>query len=155
MYFWWSLSTLYLHACQMGYCRWLMSLLLCLFWALINFLVCGKIEWIAKKLQTFHGLISGVIQMQHTHTLTHTHMHTHNVTETTITFEKSISMQTNNSIFFTFRFCTSLFDSTNKNLKSMTESCTFKSSFTSLQSNKCNAQTLNTLPHWKNETTGI
>ena len=123
-----------------------MSLLLCLFRVLINSLVCEKIEWIARKLQTFHGLISGVsLSLSHTHTHTHIHTHTHNVTETTITFEKSISMLTNNNIFFTFLFCTSLFDSTNKNLKSMTESYTFKSSFISLQSNKHNAQTLNTL----------
>ena len=43
MYLWWSLCTLYLHACQVSYCRWLRSLLsyLCnIFWALIHSLVC-------------------------------------------------------------------------------------------------------------------
>ena len=43
MYLWWSLCTLYLHACQASYHRRLRSLLLCLcyiFWALINSLVC-------------------------------------------------------------------------------------------------------------------
>ena len=40
---WWNLCTLYLHTCQVSYCRWLRSLLLYLcyvFWALINSLAC-------------------------------------------------------------------------------------------------------------------
>ena len=42
MYLWWSLCALYLHACQVRYCRWLRFLLLylCVFQALINSIVC-------------------------------------------------------------------------------------------------------------------
>ena len=52
---WWSLCTLYLHACHASYCRRLRSLLLCscdVFWATINSLVCWFILGSARSVQT-------------------------------------------------------------------------------------------------------
>ena len=54
MYLWWSLCPLYLHTCQVSYCRWSRSLLLCLcyvFQALINSHMCWRLEEGWKKVR--------------------------------------------------------------------------------------------------------